>query len=68
MKVEIGSPPIWEGKDAIAATWTEGDFQRFGLLGRTDIISAKVEVGKLLLFPERSAQHKVLFKALGLDG
>lgn len=73
MKLTIGDPSIWEGNSKVAATWEEGAFRRFALVGRTDIISAQVESpmlngGKLLLFPERSAQHKVLLVALQEPG
>ena len=64
MKIPVQEPPIWQDNAAVASTWEESGFRRFALVGRTDIISAKVENDQLLLFPERSAQHKTLYRAL----
>ena len=64
MKLPVQDPPIWENNASVSSAWSEGGYQRFALAGRSDIISALVEDGNLLLFPERSSQHKTLYRAL----
>lgn len=66
MKIKLDPAP-WEGREAVTATWQEAGYRRFALVGRTDIISAETAGGDLLLYPERSAQHRALIAAFGLN-
>jgi hypothetical protein len=61
------TPPPWEGCEDVKATWEDGGYRRFALAGRTDIISAEVVGGDLLVYPERSRGQKALVAALGLN-
>lgn len=53
---------------AIESTWESGGFRRFGLKGRSDVVSCEVVLqSDILAYPERSSAHKALVAALGLN-
>lgn len=67
MKIKL-TPEPWDGKEAVSATWLESPTVRaFALAGRSEIIRVEIIGGDLAVYPERSALHRALIAAFGLN-
>lgn len=65
MKIK-NDPAVWEGK--VSASWLEGlTVRAFAISGRSEIIRAEIIGEELAIYPDRSATHKALVAALGLN-